>query len=259
MLKLASWNVNSLRVRLPQVLDWLAAHQPDLVGLQETKLQNEQFPVEELAAAGYNVIANGQKTYNGVALLARQPLTPDDIALDMGDFDDPQRRVVAATCDTIRFINLYVPNGSEVGSDKYRYKLDWLDALLAWLEVQRRQYANVVVVGDFNIAPEDRDVHDPKAWQGSVLVSEPEREQFRRLLALGFKDSFRLFDQPEGSYSWWDYRAAAFRRNLGLRIDHILVSDNLADNVTGSTIDTAPRKLERPSDHAPVVTNLSLP
>lgn len=259
MLKLASWNVNSLRVRLPQVLDWLAAHQPDLVGLQETKLQNEQFPVEELAAAGYNVIANGQKTYNGVALLARQPLTPDEIALDMGDFDDPQRRVVAATCADIRFINLYVPNGSEVGSDKYRYKLDWLDALLAWLEVQRRQYANVVVVGDFNIAPEDRDVHDPKAWQGSVLVSEPEREQFRRLLALGFKDSFRLFDQPEGSYSWWDYRAAAFRRNLGLRIDHILVSDNLADNVTGSTIDTAPRKLERPSDHAPVVTNLSLP
>ncbi|MDY6978334.1 MAG: exodeoxyribonuclease III [Pseudomonadota bacterium] len=258
-MKLASWNVNSLRVRLPQVLDWLAAHQPDLVGLQETKLQNEQFPVEELAAAGYNVIANGQKTYNGVALLARQPLTPDEIALDMGDFDDPQRRVVAATCADIRFINLYVPNGSEVGSDKYRYKLDWLDALLAWLEVQRRQYANVVVVGDFNIAPEDRDVHDPKAWQGSVLVSEPEREQFRRLLALGFKDSFRLFDQPEGSYSWWDYRAAAFRRNLGLRIDHILVSDNLADNVTGSTIDTAPRKLERPSDHAPVVTNLSLP
>ncbi|MDR9435340.1 MAG: exodeoxyribonuclease III [Thiohalophilus sp.] len=258
MLKLASWNVNSLRVRLPQVLDWLAAHQPDLVGLQETKLQNAQFPIEELAAAGYNVIANGQKTYNGVALLARQPLTPEAIALDIDDFDDPQRRVVAATCDNVRFINLYVPNGSEVGSDKYRYKLDWLDALLAWLATQRRQYANVVVVGDFNIAPEDRDVHDPELWRGSVLVSEPEREKFHQLLALGFKDSFRLFDQPEGSYSWWDYRAAAFRRNLGLRIDHILISDNLADSVTGATIDTAPRKLERPSDHAPVVTTVQL-
>lgn len=258
MLKLASWNVNSLRVRLPQVLDWLTTHQPDLIGLQETKLQNPQFPTEELGAAGYNVIANGQKTYNGVALLARQPLTPEDVALDIGDFEDPQRRVIAATFDNLRFINLYVPNGSEVGSDKYRYKLDWLDALLAWLGAQRQQYTNLVVVGDFNIAPEDRDVHDPHAWQGSVLVSEPEREKFRELLALGFKDSFRLFDQPEGSYSWWDYRAAAFRRNLGLRIDHILVSDNLADSVTGSTIDTAPRKLERPSDHAPVVATVQL-
>ncbi len=258
MLKLASWNVNSLRVRLPQVLDWLAAHQPDLVGLQETKLQNEQFPLEQLATAGYNVIANGQKTYNGVALLARQPLTPEAIALDIPDFEDPQRRVVAATCDNVRFINLYVPNGSEVGSDKYRYKLDWLDALLAWLETQRQLYTNVIVVGDFNIAPENRDVHDPQAWQGSVLVSEPERDKFRQLLALGFKDSFRLFDQPEGSYSWWDYRAAAFRRNLGLRIDHILISDNLADSVTGSAIDTAPRQLERPSDHAPVVATVQL-
>ncbi|WP_416224051.1 exodeoxyribonuclease III [Thiohalophilus sp.] len=257
-MKLASWNVNSLRVRLPQVLDWLTAHQPDLVGLQETKLQNAQFPIEQLASAGYNVIANGQKTYNGVALLARQPLTPGAVALDIPDFEDSQRRVVAATCDGVRFINLYVPNGSEVGSDKFRYKLDWLDALLAWLEAQRREYPDLVVVGDFNIAPEDRDVHDPQTWQGSVLVSEPEREKFRQLLALGFKDSFRLFDQPAGSYSWWDYRAAAFRRNLGLRIDHILISDHLADRVMGSTIDTAPRKLERPSDHAPVVATVQL-
>jgi exodeoxyribonuclease-3 len=257
-MQLASWNVNSLRVRLPQVLDWLAQHQPDIVGLQETKLQNEQFPVDDLAAAGYNVIANGQKTYNGVALLVRQPLTPEAIAFDIPDFDDPQRRVIAATCADLRFINLYVPNGSEVGSDKYRYKLDWLDALLAWLQTERRQHANLVVVGDFNIAPEDRDVHDPRAWQGSVLVSESEREKFRQLLELGFKDSFRLFDQPEASYSWWDYRAAAFRRNLGLRIDHILVSDNLADRVMGSTIDTAPRKLQRPSDHAPVVATVQL-
>ncbi|MFP3874381.1 MAG: exodeoxyribonuclease III [Thiohalophilus sp.] len=255
---LASWNVNSLRVRLPQVLDWLAAHQPDLVGLQETKLQDGNFPVAELNAAGYNVVANGQKTYNGVALLARQPLQAVEVARELPDFDDPQRRVLAATCGDLRFINLYVPNGAEVGSDKFRYKLDWLDALSAYLQQQLQRYPNLVVVGDFNIAPEDRDVHDPQLWQGSVLVSEPEREKFRQLLGLGLQDSFRLFEQPEGSYSWWDYRAAAFRRNRGLRIDHILVSNNLADRVTGSTIDTAPRKLERPSDHAPVVATVQL-
>lgn len=258
MLTLASWNVNSLRVRLPQVLDWLAAHQPDLVGLQETKLQDGNFPVAELNAAGYNVVANGQKTYNGVALLARQPLQAVEVARELPDFDDPQRRVLAATCGDLRFINLYVPNGAEVGSDKFRYKLDWLDALSAYLQQQLQRYPNLVVVGDFNIAPEDRDVHDPQLWQGSVLVSEPEREKFRQLLGLGLQDSFRLFEQPEGSYSWWDYRAAAFRRNRGLRIDHILVSNNLADRVTGSTIDTAPRKLERPSDHAPVVATVQL-
>lgn len=258
MLTLASWNVNSLRVRLPQVLDWLAAHQPDLVGLQETKLQDGNFPVAELNAAGYNVVANGQKTYNGVALLARQPLQAVEVARELPDFDDPQRRVLAATCGDLRFINLYVPNGAEVGSDKFHYKLDWLDALSAYLQQQLQRYPNLVVVGDFNIAPEDRDVHDPQLWQGSVLVSEPEREKFRQLLGLGLQDSFRLFEQPEGSYSWWDYRAAAFRRNRGLRIDHILVSNNLADRVTGSTIDTAPRKLERPSDHAPVVATVQL-
>lgn len=258
MLTLASWNVNSLRVRLPQVLDWLAANQPDLVGLQETKLQDEHFPHADFNAAGYNVVANGQKTYNGVALLSRQPLQAEEVARELPDFDDPQRRVLAATCGDLRVINLYVPNGAEVGSDKFRYKLDWLDALSAYLQQQRERYPNLVVVGDFNIAPEDRDVHDPQAWQGSVLVSEPEREKFHQLLALGLQDSFRLFDQPEGAYSWWDYRAAAFRRNLGLRIDHILISDNLVDRVMGSTIDIAPRKLERPSDHAPVVARLNI-
>lgn len=258
MLTVASWNVNSLRVRLPQVLDWLATNQPDLLALQETKLQDAHFPVAELNAAGYNVVANGQKTYNGVALLSRQPLQAKEVARELPDFDDPQRRMLAATCGDLRVINLYVPNGAELGSDKFRYKLDWLDALSAYLQQQRQRYPNLVVVGDFNIAPEDRDVHDPQAWQGSVLVSEPEREKFRRLLALGFKDSFRLFDQSEGAYSWWDYRAAAFRRNLGLRIDHILVSDNLTDRVMGSTIDIAPRKLERPSDHAPVVATIRL-
>lgn len=258
MLKLASWNVNSLRVRLPQVLDWLAVNQPDLLGLQETKLQDDHFPFDEFQAAGYNVVANGQKTYNGVAVLARQPLKPEEVEHHLPGIDDPQRRFLAATCGSLRFINLYVPNGAEVGSDKFRYKLDWLDTLLEYLKQQQLQYPNLVVVGDFNIAPEDRDVHDPAAWAGSVLVSEPERQRFRELLELGFVDSFRLFDQPEGSYSWWDYRAAAFRRNLGLRIDHILVSKNLADKVYGATIDTAPRKLERPSDHAPAVAILGL-
>lgn len=258
MLKLASWNVNSLRVRLPQVLDWLAENQPDLLGLQETKLQDENFPFDALQAAGYNVVANGQKTYNGVALLARQPLAPTEIERELPGIDDPQRRFLAATCGPLRFINLYVPNGAEVGSEKFDYKLDWLDALLEYLKQQQQQYPNLVVVGDFNIAPEDRDVHDPAVWAGSVLVSEPERQRFRQLLELGFVDSFRLFDQPAQSFSWWDYRAAAFRRNLGLRIDHILISENLADKVCGATIDTAPRKLERPSDHAPVVIKLNI-
>lgn len=254
--KLASWNVNSLRVRLPQVLDWLKQTQTDLVALQETKLQDENFPHDEFAAAGYDSQANGQKTYNGVALLARHPLKLEKVEYDLPGFDDPQRRLIAASCGSLRIINVYVPNGAEVGSDKFQYKLDWLDALLNYLEQQQARYPNLIVAGDFNIAPEDRDVHDPEAWEGSVLVSDPERKKFHQLLELGFKDSFRLFDQPEASFSWWDYRAAAFRRNHGLRIDHILVSDQLAGQVTLSTIDRAPRQLDRPSDHAPVVATL---
>ena len=258
MLKLASWNVNSLRVRLPHLLDWLAEQQPDIVGLQETKLQDDQVPLEALNQAGYNIAVNGQKTYNGVAVLTRQPLDMTEIERDLPQFDDPQRRLLAVTCGDIRFINLYVPNGSMVGSDKFDYKLDWLDALLAYIKDQQQQYDRLVVVGDFNIAPEDRDVHDPEAWRGSVLVSEPEREKFRQLLELGLVDSFRRFEQPDASYSWWDYRAAAFRRNLGLRIDHILVSTGLADRLSSAGIDVAPRKLERPSDHAPVLALLDL-
>lgn len=257
-MKLASWNVNSLRVRLPQVLEWLEQNRPDIVGLQETKLTDDNFPIEDMQAAGYTAIANGQKTYNGVAVLARRPLEPNDIVREVPDFEDPQRRVLGVTCGDLRFINLYVPNGAQIGSDKFEYKLDWLDAVNAWLKQERKKHPNLVVVGDFNIAPEDRDVHDPEAWRGSVLVSEPEREKFRQLLALGFKDSFRLFEQPAGSYSWWDYRAAAFRRNRGLRIDHILVSDDLAKQVTSAGIDTDPRQWERPSDHAPVLANLDL-
>lgn len=257
-LKIASWNVNSLRVRLPQVLDWLKQTQADLVALQETKLQDENFPHDEFAAAGYDSQANGQKTYNGVALLARRPLKLEKIERDLPGFDDPQRRLISATCGSIRLINVYVPNGAEVGSDKFQYKLDWLDALHDYLKDTLTQHPNTLVVGDFNIAPEDRDVHDPELWAGSVLVSEPERKKFRALLKLGFKDSFRLFEQAEALYSWWDYRAAAFRRNHGLRIDHILVSDALAESVTRASIDKSPRQLDRPSDHAPVVASLEL-
>lgn len=258
MLTLASWNVNSIRVRLPHLLDWLALQKPDIIGLQETKLQDENFPLAEIEQAGYNVVCNGQKTYNGVAVLARQPLNLEEIERALPGLDDPQRRMLAVTCGDVRFINLYVPNGAVVGSEKFQYKLEWLDALTAYLKQQQQQYSNLVVVGDFNIAPEDRDVHDPEVWRGSVLVSEPEREKFHQLLELGLVDSFRLFDQVEASYSWWDYRAAAFRRNHGLRIDHILVSSSLADKVTSASIDKEPRKLERPSDHAPVMAVIEL-
>lgn len=257
-MKLASWNVNSLRVRLPQVLEWLAQNQPDIVGLQETKLPDDSFPIKELHNAGYTAIANGQKTYNGVAVLARRPLKPEDIVRDIPGFTDPQRRVLGVTCGKVRFINLYVPNGAQVGSDKFDYKLDWLDHLIAWLKQELERHPRLVVGGDFNIAPDDRDVHDPEAWRGSVLVSEPEREKFRQLLELGLTDSFRLFEQPQGSYSWWDYRAGAFRRNLGLRIDHLLVSHGLAGQVNSARIDTEPRQWDRPSDHAPVVAEVSL-
>jgi len=243
MLTLASWNVNSIRVRLTQLLDWLALQKPDIIGLQETKLQDENFPLAEIEQAGYNVVCNGQKTYNGVAVLARQPLNLEEIERDLPDLDDPQRRMLAVTCGDVRFINLYVPNGAEVGSEKFQYKLEWLDVLIAYLKQQQQQYSNLVVVGDFNIAPEDRDVHDPEIWRGSVLVSEPEREKFHQLLELGLVDSFRLFDQAEASYSWWDYQAAAFRRNLGLRIDHILVRENLAKKVSSASIGKEPRKL----------------
>ncbi len=251
-MRCASWNVNSLRVRLPQVLDWLETAQPDLVGLQETKTQDDDFPLIDIEAAGYEVVYSGQKTYNGVAILSRLPFSATDVVTDIPNLDDPQRRILAATYGEIRFINLYVPNGSAVGSEKYTYKLEWLNKLHSFLEQQLEQYQKLIVVGDFNIAPEDRDVHDPQAWQGSVLVSRKERQAFQALLQLGLYDSFRLFEAEAGHYSWWDYRAAAFRRNLGLRIDHILVSQALRDSCTACRIDTSPRGWERPSDHAPV-------
>lgn len=253
MMKLASWNVNSLKVRLPHVLDWLDQHQPDILGLQETKTLDENFPAEEIKAAGYEVIFSGQKTYNGVALLSKKKPVANSIITDLSDFDDPQRRVLGAAYGRLFFLNLYVPNGSEVGSDKYQYKLAWLEKLYAMLQDLQKEYKRIVVVGDFNIAPADADVHDPKAWEGSVLVSDAEREAFEKILALGFHDTFRLFEQDENIFSWWDYRAAAFRRNRGLRIDHLLCSEPLRKKCTASFIDVEPRKLERPSDHAPAV------
>jgi exodeoxyribonuclease-3 len=253
-MKLATWNVNSLKVRLGHLLDWLAKNQPDVVCVQETKLEDVKFPRADLESAGYHSAYSGQKTYNGVAILARAPL--EAVAAGIPGFGDEQKRVLSATVSGARIVCAYVPNGQSVESDKYRYKLDWLAAFERWLGAELKAHSRLAVLGDYNIAPEDRDVHDPQLWQGQVLCSEPEREAFERLLGLGLKDSFRLFDQPERSFSWWDYRMNAFRRKMGLRIDHILLSDALAARCTGCTIDLEPRRLERPSDHAPVVAEL---
>ncbi|MCU0840113.1 MAG: exodeoxyribonuclease III [Thiobacillaceae bacterium] len=250
-MKIATWNVNSLKVRLPHLQDWLAAQGPDVVCLQETKLEDANFPVAQVEAAGYHALYAGQKTYNGVALLSRTPATDPVTALP--GFDDAQKRVLAASVDGVRVICLYVPNGQSLDSDKYLYKLDWLDALTAWLRDELRRHPRLAVLGDYNIAPEDADVHDPAVWAGQVLVSPEERGRFRGLLDLGLRDAFRLFEQPEKSFSWWDYRMAAFRRNLGLRIDHILLSPELAAACRACVIDRTPRGWERPSDHAPVV------
>jgi len=255
-MRLATWNVNSLKVRLPQVLDWLKLHQPDVLCLQETKLEDANFPAPELQAAGYQVLFSGQKTYNGVAILtrhaAREPLA------EIPGFSDPQKRVLAATIGELRVICLYVPNGQSVDSDKYHYKLAWLAAATAWLKLELAANPRLAVVGDYNIAPEERDVHDPKAWEGQVLCSAPERKAFQDLLAIGLKDGVRLFEQPANSYTWWDYRMHAFRRKMGLRIDHILVNNSLAPACRACRIDVEPRKAERPSDHAPVWADLEL-
>jgi exodeoxyribonuclease-3 len=253
-MKLATWNVNSLKVRLPQVLDWLAANPVDVLCLQETKQPDQDFPQAELEVAGYHCVFSGQKTYNGVAILSREPAT--DVKTGIPGFADEQKRVIAATIGGIRVVNVYIPNGQSIGSDKYQYKLGWLTALHDWLQQELVRYPKLALLGDYNIAPEDRDVHDPKAWEGNVLVSEPERQQFRNLLGLGLHDSFRLFEQEEKSFSWWDYRMMGFRRNHGLRIDHILISDPLVELCKSCVIDKTPRKLERPSDHTPVVAEI---
>lgn len=254
--QVAAWNVNSLKVRLPQVLDWLAQRQPEVLALQETKLSDADFPTLAFAEVGYHAVFSGQKTYNGVALLSRWPAC--DLVTDLPGLDDPQRRVLGATVGGVRLLNLYVPNGQAVGSDKYRYKLAWLEQLATLVATENARHRRLILLGDFNIAPEDRDVHDPSAWAGRILCSQPERAAFGRLLDLGLQDAFRLFPQPAQTFSWWDYRAAAFRRNLGLRIDHILVSPALAAVCVSCCIDQTPRRLERPSDHAPVVAEFAI-
>jgi exodeoxyribonuclease III len=254
-MKFATWNVNSLKVRLPQVLDWLSAHKPDALCLQETKLEDVNFPVEAIAAAGYQATFSGQKTYNGVAILTRQPATA--VSHGIPGYTDPQKRVTAITLDGARVICIYVPNGESVESDKYRYKLDWLAALTGWLRSELAQHPSLALLGDFNIAPDDRDVHDPQAWAGKVLCSDSERAAYLQLTSLGLQDTFRLFDQPEKSFSWWDYRMNAFRRKMGMRIDHILASEKLAGTCLSCAIDSEPRRNERPSDHAPVIAEFA--
>lgn len=255
-MRIATWNVNSLKVRLPHVLDWLQQHRPDALCLQELKLEDIKFPKAEIEAAGYSAAFLGQKTYNGVAILSRQPAS--NVASGIAGFDDAQRRVISADVGGLRLVCAYVPNGQSLDSDKYQYKLRWLAAFEQGLAQELAGHAQVAVLGDYNIAPEDRDVHDPKAWEGQVLVSESERAAFRRLVALGLADSFRLFEQPEKSYTWWDYRMNGFKRNLGLRIDHILLSPGLAAKCTACSIDLEPRRRERPSDHAPVFADIAL-
>jgi exodeoxyribonuclease-3 len=254
-MRLATWNVNSLKVRLPHLLDWLARARPDLACLQETKTEDANFPLPELQAAGYQAVYCGQKAYNGVAILARSQ--PQEVQHGIPHFADDPKRVIAATVDGLRVVCLYAPNGQAVGSDKYQYKLRWYDALAAWLLQELERHPWLAVLGDLNVAPEDRDVHDPKRWAGQIHVSEPERAAMRRVVGeVGLADAFRLFAQPEKEFSWWDYRLAAFQRNWGLRIDHILLSPELAKRCVACTIDKSPRRLERPSDHAPVIAEL---
>ena len=255
-MQIATWNVNSLRVRLPHLKDWLAANPVDVIALQETKLPDADFPRTEIEALGYYPVFSGQRTYNGVAIVAKQ--APTDVVAGIEGFEDEQRRVLAATVAGLRVIDVYVPNGQTVGSDKYDYKLRWLEALRVYLGAELARHPSLVVLGDFNIAPEDRDVHDPAAWAGSVHVSAPERAALAALTALGLRDCFRLFEQPEKLYSWWDYRMVAFRRNAGLRIDLILASMALSRMCVACHIDKAPRRLERPSDHALVVASFDI-
>lgn len=262
-MRVATWNVNSLKVRLPQVLQWLAEREADgtpidLLCLQELKLPDDHYPLAELDAAGYASLFTGQKTYNGVGILVREGLNVDEssIVRNIPGFEDPQQRVIAATVEGVRIISAYFPNGQAPGTDKFAYKLNWLAALHDWVASEMTRYPQLALLGDYNIAPEDRDVHDPKAWEGQNLVSPEERAEFVRLIELGLVDAFRQFEQPEKIYSWWDYRMMAFRRNAGLRIDHILLSKALAPLCSSCDVDKVPRKWEQPSDHAPVVAQI---
>ena len=254
-MKVASWNVNSLNVRMPHLSTWLATAAPDIVALQETKLEDAKFPLEALTTLGYHSVFSGQKTYNGVALLTREPVR--DVVTDIPGLDDPQRRILIATVGDMRVVNLYVVNGQAVGSEKYAYKLHWLARVRDYLAAELQHFPQMIVMGDFNIAPQDRDVHDPAAWHEQILCSTPERAALAQLQALGLHDSFRLFEAEAGHYSWWDYRQGAFRRNLGLRIDLILASEALRPRCSGASIDRSPRTWERASDHTPVLVELT--
>ena len=258
IMKLATWNINSLKVRLPHVLAWLERNPIEVLALQETKLPDERFPESELEAAGYRAVFSGQKTYNGVAILTRLAMPASEVAIGIPNFEDDHKRVIAATVNGMRVVCVYVPNGQSVDSDKYQYKLGWFAALREWLEEELKAHPRLIVLGDYNVAPEDRDVHDPRAWEGQVLCSQPERDALQAIAALGLHDAFRLFEQAPKSYSWWDYRMLGFRRNAGLRIDHILLSDALRPLCTACIIDREERKREQPSDHAPVIATLEL-
>jgi exodeoxyribonuclease-3 len=256
--RLVTWNVNSLNMRLQRLVDWLGANAPDVVCLQETKLEDERFPHDPIASAGYRAFVHGQRTYNGVALLVREGLPVDDVATGVTGFADVQKRLIAATVGGVRVVCAYVPNGQAPGTDKYAYKLAWCDAATAMLRDALARHELLAFAGDMNIAPEARDVHDPALWEGQIHFSEPERQRFRDWIALGLVDSFRLFDQPPNTFSWWDYRMLAFPKNRGLRIDHVLLSPALAKRCTAARIDRNARKGEKPSDHAPVIAELAL-
>lgn len=249
---IATWNVNSLKVRLPHLLGWLDEVKPDIVCLQELKCEDAAAPRADIEAAGYHLITHGQKTYNGVAILSRE--APTDVQRNIPGYADAQSRVIAASIAGTRVVCAYFPNGQAVGSDKYAYKLEWLAALNLWLREELARHPRLILTGDFNIAPDERDTHPD--WKDGILVSPAEREAFRALQDLGLTDAFRHFEQPERIYSWWDYRMNAYRRNFGLRIDHILVSQPLAGELASCSVDPAPRELERPSDHAPVIAHL---
>ncbi|HEV7800090.1 MAG TPA: exodeoxyribonuclease III [Burkholderiales bacterium] len=255
-MKLATWNINSLNVRLPHVLDWVGKHRPDVLCLQETKLEDPKFPADALREAGYETLAHGQKTYNGVAILSRLPMT--DAQSGIPGFEDDQKRVLSATISGVRIVCAYVPNGENLTSPKFQYKMKWMEAFRLWLKDELARHPHLAVVGDYNVAPEAQDVHDPALWENKIHFTEPERKALHALFDLGLVDAFRLFEQPERSYTWWDYRMMAFRRKMGLRIDHVLLSPQLAKRCTACTIDIEPRRLERPSDHAPVIADLNL-
>ncbi len=259
VMHITTWNVNSLKVRLPQVQAWLAQHQPDILGLQELKLDQDQFPHPALTELGYHSVWYGQKTYNGVALISKQVAT--DVVLGLPEWDDPQRRVISASYGDLRVINAYCVNGEAVGSEKFAYKERWYAALYAFVKQQLQHYPQLVLMGDFNIAPADADVYDPKQWHEKILCSTPERQWFQSLLSLGLTDSLRHIHPEASIYTWWDYRMNMFKRKLGLRIDHLLVSQPLHAAITAVQVDTEARAAERPSDHAPVslILNLNSP